>query len=111
MKNKIMFCKIPIFKKKSDLLISVWNVLGVAIILGFFIFSMIIGGTAQNGYIADGMYFVCEHSDTVQVSECIWHISYIWGVLFWLFIPLTPIGAYLISYIEEKSERRKNRLE
>ena len=98
-------------RNKGDIFISLWIALGVIIILGFFVFSMIIGGTADSGYIDGGRYFVCEHSNTVEVSNMVWYISRIWGVLFSLFIPLTPIGAFIISNIQEKIQQRKNRSE
>ena len=56
---------------KGDVLITLWIIFGVMIILGFFVFSMIIGGTAGSGYIDGGRYFVCEHSNTVAVSKMV----------------------------------------
>ena len=94
---------------KGDVLITLWIVFGVMIILGFFVFSMIIGGTAGNGYQEGDRYFVCEHSNTVEVSKMSWQISRIWGVLFSLFIPLTPIGAFVIYDILYKIEQRRKR--
>ena len=96
---------------KSIILISIWISLGVAIILFFFIFSFYIGGSAINGYIEAGKYFVTEHGSVSEVSKTIWTISKISEILFWVFIPLTPIGAFLISSIFEKTERNKNRME
>lgn len=98
-------------RNKSDVFISSWITLGVIVILGFFVFSMIIGGSAGLGYQENGRYFVRDHADIVEVSESVWSISRIWGILFWIFIPLTPIGAFIISIIQEKIERRKNRFE
>ena len=98
-------------RNKSDVFISSWITFGVIVILGFFVFSMIIGGSAGLGYQENGRYFVRDHADIVEVSESVWSISRIWGILFWIFIPLTPIGAFIISIIQEKIERRKNRFE
>ena len=98
-------------KAKSSIFISIWISLGVAIILFFFIFSFCIGGSAMNGYIEAGKYFVTEHSSVTEVSKTIWTVSKISEILFWGFIPLTPIGAFLISSIFEKTENRKNRME
>ena len=94
---------------KGDVLITLWIIFGVMIILGFFVFSMIIGGSAGSGYIEGGRYFVCEHSNTVEVSNIVWYISRIWGILFSLFIPLTPIGAFVIYDILYKIEQRRKR--
>lgn len=98
-------------KNKFDIFITLWIVFGVMVILGFFVFSIIIGGTAGNGYQENGNFFVSNHADVVEVSKMIWGISSIWGILFWIFIPLTPIGAFVISNIQQKIERRKNRFE
>lgn len=98
-------------RNKGDILITLWIAFGVIVILGFFVFSMIIGGSAGNGYQEAGKYFVGEHGLYVEVSETIWIISGILEILFWIFLPLTPIGAFVISNIQEKIERRKNRFE
>ena len=98
-------------REKGNLVISLWNALGVIVILGFFVFSAIIGGSAGLGYQENSRFFVRDHAEVVEVSKTIWEISNIWGILFWIFIPLTPIGAFVISSIQEKIERRKNRLE
>ena len=98
-------------RKKGDIIITLWIAFGVIIILGFFVFSMIVGGSAVLGYQENGRFFVRHHADVVAVSETIWMISRVWGILFWIFIPLTPIGAFIISNIQEKLERRKNRIE
>ena len=98
-------------KLKGDIFITLWIAFGVTVILGFFIFSAIIGGDALNGYQENGQYFVQAHENVAQVSKATWIVSKVWGVLFYLFIPLTPIGAFVISNIQEKIKRRKNRFE
>ncbi len=98
-------------RNKADILITLWSAFGVIVILGFFVFSMIIGGSAGNGYQEAGKYFVGDHGSYVEVSETIWIISGILEILFWISLPLTPIGAFVISNIQEKIERKKNRFE
>ena len=98
-------------RNKGDIFISLWNAFGIIVILGFFVFSMIIGGSAGLGYQENGRFFVRDHAEVVEVSKILWEISNIWGILFWIFIPLTPIGAFVISNIQEKIEQRKNRFE
>ena len=98
-------------KKKGDIIITLWISFGVMFILGFFLFSMIIGGSAGNGYQDAGRFFVGEHGIYVEVSKTIWTISRVWGILFSIMIPLTPIGAFVISDIQEKLNQRKNRFE
>ncbi len=96
-------------QRKKGIFISLWLVLGVSIILAFFLFSMIVGGSAGNGYQENGKYFVGNHGVYEEVTETVYTISCILEVFFWIFIPLTPLGAFFISYIQEKIERRKNR--
>ena len=45
-------------RNKGDIIITCWVAIGVVIILGFFVFSVIIGGSAGNGYQETGKYFV-----------------------------------------------------
>jgi len=97
-------------RNKGDKLITLWNTTGIIIILGFFVFSMVIGGSAGNGYQEAGKYFVGEHGTYVEVSETIWTISSIYEILFWISLPLTPIGAFVISNIQNKTERRKKQI-
>ena len=92
-------------------IISAWLVLGITILLGFFVFSMIIGGSAELGYQENGRFFVCDHAEITEVSKEIWIISRVWSILFWIFLPLTPIGAFVIATVQEKIKQRKNRLE
>ena len=98
-------------RNKGDILITLWNAIGIIIILGFFVFSAIIGGNAFIGYIENGHYFVGNHGEYVEVSETLWLICGVWGTLFWIFLFLTPIGAFVISNIQENIRTKKNRFE
>ena len=84
---------------------------GIVIILAFFLFSIIVGGSTGNSYQESGRYFLGAHGDYVEVSRAIWTASGVREVLFWIFIPLTPLGAFLIAEIQERIERKKNRME
>ena len=98
-------------KNKTNLILTIWNATGIVIIAGFFLFGFIIGGTAALGYCEANTYFVGNHGEYTQVSEIIYHVSYVWEILFWIFIPLTPLGCFLISHIQGKMEQKKKRLE
>ena len=98
-------------QNEKNIAITIWNVLGISIILAFFIFSMIVGGSAGHGYQDAGRYFVGDHGDYVEVSSTIWTISCVLEVLFWVFILLTPLGAFLIAKIQDRLEQKKKRLE
>ena len=98
-------------KSKIDLILTVWQAIGIVIIGGFLVFTIIIGGSASLGYCEANTYFVGSHGEYTQVSETIYLVSAVWEILFWIFFPLTLIGSLLFSHIQEKRERKKNRLE
>lgn len=97
-------------KRKADIAITIWIGLGIAVILFFLVFSHFIGGSAMNGHIEAGRYYVASHENINEVSKAVWTVSKISGILFWIFIPLTPIGGFVISGVFDKIERRKNRM-
>ena len=94
-------------KNKTNLILTIWNATVNVIIAGFFLFGFIIGGTAAHRYCEANTYFVGNHGEYTQVSEIIYHVSYVWEILFWIFIPLTPLGCFLIS-LKGKWNKRKN---
>ena len=94
-------------KTKADILITVWLALEIIIVVGFFVYSQIIGGSASLGCIEEDAYFVGDHGQYTQVSQVAYQASIIWEILFWLFIPLTPIGCFIISGIFEKADKRR----
>ena len=98
-------------KDKGNIFITIWLAVGMTIILTFFVFSIVIGGSAGNGYQDAGKYFVGDHGNYVEVSQSIYIVSSILEVLFWIFIPLTPLGAFMISEIQEAVEKKRNRME
>ena len=97
--------------KPENRLITIWLVIGISVILGFFCFSAIIGGSALNGYIENGSFFVRSHSSVVEVSKTVFTISKVWNVLFYILLPLTPVGAFMISFVFRKTEQKANRTE
>ena len=42
-----------------------------------------------------------------QVSEVIYHVSYVWEILFWIFIPLTPLGCFFDFAYSRKNETKE----
>ena len=96
---------------KKNIAVTLWNAFGITIIVAFFVFSMVVGGSAGNGYQESGKYFLGEHGNYVEVSQTVWTVSCTLEVLFWIFIPLTPIGALVIAKIQEVKERRRYRFE
>ena len=44
-------------RNKNDVFLTLWIAFGVIVILGFFVFSMILGGSAGLGYQENGRFF------------------------------------------------------
>ena len=82
--------------------VTLWNICCVIVFIGFFLFSMIVGGSAVNGYQEAGKYFVGEHGAYVEVSETVWMISSVWEILFFVSLFLTMI----INTAFQMSKRR-----
>ena len=98
-------------KSEPNFILCFWNAIGIVIIAGFFLYSFTIGGSASLGYYENNTYFVGNHGEYTQVSKLIYQISNMWELLFWIFIPLTPLGCFLISHIQEKVTQKKRRME
>lgn len=56
-------------KRKLDIALWLWNGLGMCVIIGFFVFSLAIGGSAGNGYVGGASHYVGDHGNYVLVSE------------------------------------------
>ena len=100
-------------KKKwylSDKIITAWIVLGCFIVVSHLVVLWFYG-SAINGFEYNGQYFLGNHGEYLEVSKTVWNASLVWGILFYIFIPLTPLGAFVISNIQGRIERRKNRFE
>jgi len=97
--------------KSENRLITIWLAIGISVIMGFFIFSLIIGGSALNGYIENGSFFVRSHSSVAEVSKAVFTISKVWNILFYVFLPLTPVGAFTIAFVFKKKAQKANRME
>ena len=91
-------------QKRPVSIYSVLEVLGKAVIFGFFIFSSFIGGTAGLGYTDGVNYFVCNHGDYTQVSEMMWIISFVFEIIFWLNIP----GTVVCYFLKNRESNNKN---
>ena len=60
------------------------------------------------GYCDANEYYVGNHGEYTQVSEIIYHVSYVWEILFWIFIPLTPLGCFFdFSFSRENGTKEK----
>lgn len=88
---------------------AVWTILFLLVVGGFFLFSTIIGGSAD--YIEQGKYFVSNHGEISEVSRMIYSISYIWEIIFFLSFPIYFVGLFVISKIQNRIEKRQNMFE
>ena len=77
-------------KEKKNWLWRIWGAVCLCVTVGFFILSEVIGGAAMNGYVENGVYFVGEHGNYTQVTQEIWTISQVWGIVCfvctWLYV-------------------------
>ena len=89
-------------KERKNKIISLWNIFAIMIFVGFFVFCMILGGSASNGYQEAGKYYVGEHGAYTEVSETVWLISSVWEILFFVSLILTMI----INAAYQSSKRR-----
>ena len=86
----------------SKAIYKIWNVISGIVVFGFFVFSMLTGGSAFLGYQENGRYFVRDHGTVVEVSQVVWKVSYIWGVLFLFFLALAPIGLFIFQRLNNR---------
>jgi hypothetical protein len=83
--------------KRRDLAMFL-AVLGLANFFLFLILSALLGGSAANGRIQAGHYFVGEHGKYTEVSSLIFRINQIHGYTLILTHPLAIISlAYAVS--------------
>ncbi len=105
--------------KKRDNVVLITRVVAVVIILfivGFYIFSQVIGGTALLGNNEDGAFFVGNHGELIEVSELAWHISKIWELAVWTLYALffccgifaVIIGLIVLFYRKKKIDPTEN---
>ena len=68
----------------------------------FIVGHFILGGSAMNGYIKDGRYFLGNHGAFVEVSREVWSYSYYHGNFMWM-----TQGAVLIGGAIYMNRKRK----
>lgn len=77
--------------------------------VGFFVGSMMIGGSAANGFKEDGRYFVSEHGKNTEVTKQIWNYS-LWHSR--SLLVTHPLAMILMLVLGAKwDEKRKQRIE
>lgn len=89
---------------------SVFITITVINFLLFFLFSLIIGGTAINGKVVDGQYYVGDHGEYREVSHLAYEYSLIHfysviGTFLFLGIPASNYLSHVI--LRENSGRNK----
>ena len=92
---------------KMNIVNIIYQVILITVLVSFFIFYMIVGGSAGIGYCEGGQYFVGNHGDYTEVSRTVWIISYVLEALFFITIAIIPIGSILFSKIRENIKRKR----
>ena len=86
-------------KDKTTAILRAVAICLILFVVAFFVFSRCIGGTASLGYREGGLYFVGDHGDFVQVSETVWYISLVFGILVnCIYFAFFGLGAALITF-------------
>lgn len=101
-------------KDKITVTLRLVAVCVILFVIAFFVFSRCIGGTASLGYREGELYFVGDHGDFIQVSETIWYVSRVWGILvnciyfavFGLGV-FAIVGGIILSLREKCAAKRK----
>ena len=65
-----------------------------------------IGGSAINGKVEHGHYYVGSHGNFTEVSRAVWTYSYIHGFSQWITFPLFFFGVWLMH--RQKTLRNTN---
>ena len=65
--------------------------------LAFFIVALYLGGSAGNGHILDGQYFLGDHGRYVGVSKAVYDYSQAHGYSLFLTHPLGVLAAVLLK--------------
>lgn len=81
---------------KDKLFIYIFN-LRILNFFVFFVFSLIIGGDAGNGFVKDGHYFVTNHGKHTEVSELIWKINKFQADSLFITHPMAIIAAIIAN--------------
>jgi hypothetical protein len=73
-------------------------ILGIANFVAFMVENAELGGSAGNGYEADGRYFVSDHGRAVEVDETVWRRNRTHGRSVMVTHPLAMIGVVYLAF-------------
>lgn len=79
--------------------------------IAFIIVSMVIGGSAPNGYEKDGKYFLSEHGKETEVTKQVWDYS-LWHTRSLIIThPLAMILTLILGMKWNEKRKQKNKQE
>jgi hypothetical protein len=81
---------------KTEILSTCFVLLGVLNFMAFMAFCMNIGGSAGNGGIRDGRYFVNEHGKEHEVSALTFELNQTHGRSLWITHPMAIVGMLIL---------------
>ena len=84
-----------------------WAVMILALALHLFnlVFGLIFHGSALDGYVEDGRYFLGSHGIMHEVSAPIWHISNFLGHTFMFTFPTAVLFAFLSALLSPQKPK------
>lgn len=76
--------------------------IGVLNFTAFMAFCMNMGGSAGNGEIRDGRYFVSEHGKDHEISARAFQLNQIHGRSLWITHPMAILGVLILATSSSK---------
>ena len=81
-----------------------WGIVVLAIVLHFshLVFGLIFQGSAIDGYVENGHYFLGNHGIMHEVSAPIWHVSNVLGLTFGFTWPTALVFGIFSALLNPK---------
>jgi hypothetical protein len=81
---------------KTEIVATMMVLLGVLNFVAFMAFCMNVGGSAGNGGIRNGRYFVSEHGKEAEVSSLTFKLNQTHGRSLWITHPMAVLGMLIL---------------
>jgi len=87
---------------RTEIVATIMVLVGVLNFMAFMAFSMSIGGSAANGEIRGGRYFVNEHGKEHEVTAQTYELNQIHGGSLWISHSITFLGIIFFTISSSK---------
>ena len=103
------FCDYYKAAAKTAIFAIILVLLGALNFMAFMAFSMNIGGSAGNGRIRDGRYFVNEHGKETEVSASTFELNLTHGRSLWITHPMAMVGMLILIAHSSTAQGRSDK--